>query len=984
MLALIYLALLVLLGDAVCRRFFTYLSIPHRFAVAFLSGLLFSSWWTYLAALAFSGSNSPLFWGNIVFFSTATGAIFLLRRRPLKQTPGTTIDRDSTEFKKADWIITGVFLIFISWMMFSTFNMADGKLEIANHQSSDFGSTVSIMQSFAVGHNFPTEYPHFSGDRIRYHFLFYFQAGNLEYLGLNPALSNNILSILSLLSMLILVMTLGTVLFASRVVGRIGAALFFFHGSLAFIPFFMANGPLSVILDKVWTMRDFLTSGLPYRGEAWGVWSQVVYLNQRHLASSIGIFLLVLVFLFIRYREKSEVERVIEPLDGGETDSELNNEPENLTSEIPVVVQPRLVERYASFVLAGLLIGLMPLWNGAIFTSAAAVLAILFLLFPFRKEMIALAISSAIVALPQIAFLKTGMLRPSEFSLFHWGYTVDDATFFNVIYYLIFTFGLKWLLIAVALIFGSWLQRKFIVAVSVLILVATCFQFSEEVLANHKFFNVWLVLINIPVGYALVKLWNLLPGKTVIVGRLAVIVLVLGITIGGVIDLFPIKNSFWVTFGYTGDPLIEWVKANTDPRSIFLSHRYVNHGILLAGRRLFYGHPYYAWGAGYPTFQRDEIYKKMFESRDMTAVFRLLKENNINYVAIDNAVRRGDFIKRPNEQIFEAYFPLVYTDAENKYDGLKIYSVPDVLGEPNPNVPLMPVVLTVNAARPEITGAFRGGEGNGFGQFSKPRGIAGDAKGNFYVADTGNSRVQKFDQNGQFISILGQAGPGEGELSEPNGVAITDDGSVYVTDALNQKLVRFSRDGKFIKEWKGPDPGFYGPRDIAIGPNKVLYIVDQGRTRIVKFDPATEAFTSWGTAGSGENQFNEPTGIAVGANLVFITDAGNNRIQVFNLDGNFVRQWPVPVWDKYIWHYPDAAFDEQTKRLYVTSGWTNEVIAFDIDGNLVDSGFKPDGDDKLGNPSAICILQEKKERLLLIVNTGGQKISSFNIESAKQ
>jgi hypothetical protein len=65
-------------------------------------------------------------------------------------------------------------------MMFASFNTKAGKLQIANPEYSDFGPNTALMQSFAVGHNFPTEYPHFSGDRIRYHFLFYFQAGNLR------------------------------------------------------------------------------------------------------------------------------------------------------------------------------------------------------------------------------------------------------------------------------------------------------------------------------------------------------------------------------------------------------------------------------------------------------------------------------------------------------------------------------------------------------------------------------------------------------------------------------------------------------------------------------------------------------------------------------------------------------------------------------------------------------------------------------------
>jgi hypothetical protein len=60
MLALLYVAVFCVLGDEISRRFFSFVSTPHRFAVAFLVGLLVSSWWTYLAALLFAGTDSPL------------------------------------------------------------------------------------------------------------------------------------------------------------------------------------------------------------------------------------------------------------------------------------------------------------------------------------------------------------------------------------------------------------------------------------------------------------------------------------------------------------------------------------------------------------------------------------------------------------------------------------------------------------------------------------------------------------------------------------------------------------------------------------------------------------------------------------------------------------------------------------------------------------------------------------------------------------
>ena len=187
-------------------------------------------------------------------------------------------------------------------MMFASFSSSDGNLRIANAQYSDFGPNTAIMQSFAVGHNFPTEYPHFSGDRIRYHFLFYFQAGNLEFLGLNPPWSLNLLSISTLVAMLVILMTLGELLFNSRAVGRLGSLLFFFFGSLSYVPFLHKQASVKAAIQAIRQHGDYLPSIFPYRGDAWGTWSQVTYLNQRHFAFAIGILLLVLVFLVIRYR----------------------------------------------------------------------------------------------------------------------------------------------------------------------------------------------------------------------------------------------------------------------------------------------------------------------------------------------------------------------------------------------------------------------------------------------------------------------------------------------------------------------------------------------------------------------------------------------------------------------------------------------------------------------------------------------------------
>jgi hypothetical protein len=1000
MLALIYLALAIYLGDFLCRRFYRFVSVAHRLAAAVLVGLLVSSWFTYLAGLLFTRAQQPLLWGNLLFFLATIAVVcwsvwkHKLRRVQTKTDFGFSPDlylRRSKGSSIADWALIAGYVVLVSWMMFASFSSTAGKLHISNPEYSDFGPNTAIMQSFAVGHNFPTEYPHFSGDRIRYHFLFYFQAGSLEFLGLDPAWSLNLLSIITLAAMLVLVMVLGEVLFDSRTVGRVGSALFFFFGSLSYIPFLHKRTSVRGVIDSILHLREFLPTIFPYRGEAWGTWSQVTFLNQRHFASAIGILLLVLIFLAIQYRafyakraaaappgkaltpEPSALPKEgatgtlpgnatsLESLPGSTSAAPATPVPK--TKQPPGFTERTLRSTVPGFIFSGVLLGLLPMWNSAIFIAAFSVLALLLILCPLRMQMLRLAITTGVIALPQTLYLSTGSGRAQMPKLLHWGYTIDHPTALNVAKYLGFTFGFKWLLIALALVFATSLQRRIFLAVSSLLLVAFSFQFTIEVFANQKFFHIWVIVANLFVAYGLWRLWRFSIAGITLPAKLFAIVLVIAIIPGGIIELFPIHNTGWSEVTYKNDPLIEWLMKETKPRDIFLTDRFVNHPILMAGRRVLYGWPYYGWSAGYNASQHDRLYTELFESKDAWKVFHLLKENGITYVAFDNAVRHGQFIKRPNEQVYATYFPKVFEDKQNKYNSLTIYKVPET-------APAKLRSLPENA-----TNMFEGGGGTEKGQFDSPHGIAPDSKGNIFVADTNNGRIEKFSPAGVLITSLGIKGTGYGQLGEPNGIAIDRDGNIYVADASNHRVQKLAPDGTLIEEWKGPDPGFYGPRRIAIGPDDSIYVVDQGRTRIVKFSPDGQILATWGTKGNGDGQFDDHTSVAVDptTNKVYVADPRNKRIQVFDSNGKFLSKWPMPEWQR-LYGFEDLAIDSKAGRLYASSANMDAVLVFDLNGHRMGS-VRPNPPERLDGPSALAVVDRK----LYVVNMVGNRVSQIEL-----
>ncbi|MEY2539823.1 MAG: hypothetical protein QOG67_3563 [Verrucomicrobiota bacterium] len=955
MLALIYLILAVCLGDHLCRRFYRFVYVPHRWAAAFLVGLLLSSWFTYLAAWAFSATNQPLVGADILFFAVAVPALFVLERKSRQSSnkEPVWIARRAPGSERWDWVTLAIYGVFACWMMFSTLNFKSPYLQIANNEFSDFGPNTAIARSFSVGHNFPTQYPHFSGEPIRYHFLFYFQAGNLEFLGLNLAWSLNILSVLSLLSMLALVMALGQLLFQSRTVGRLGSALFFFHGTLNVIPFLQSQHSLSGALQSIWKLRDFLPSGYPYRGETWGIWSQVVFLNQRHLASGIGLLLIVLIFLLDQYYERL-APRQTAPVPSADDPATELPIAEPIAPPVAVSEAPRRTVRdflmaNGSFIFSGFLLGALPFWNAFVFTSAIAVLLVLFLLFPARLSMLLMAVTAGVVALPQVYYLRSGGANSTTPRLLHWGYVIDNPTIANVIHYLGWTFGAKWVLIALALVLVSWFHRRLFIAICSLFLLTFFFQFSIEALANHKFLTLWLIIANLFVAYALWSLWRTRLRGFKILARLAAVALATPIVVGGAIDFFPIHNSYYVELNYTKDPLVDWLRVNTNPHDVFLTDRFVNHQILLAGRRVFYGWPSFAWSSGYDTTKRDMVYKDLFENRDPRHVFSLLHDNKIAYVAFDNGVRHGEFIKRPNEQLYAKNFPKVFEDRENKYASLIIYKIPDKA----------PAQFRFVQETGGLS-AFVGGKGIGNGEFDFPRGLALDRAGNILVADTNNARLQKFSPTGAFINIIGTMGSGPGDFNAPDGIAVDGSGNIYVADPGNQRVQKLAPNGGFLAEWQGPPPGFYGPRDIAIGPANSIYVVDQGRGRIVRLNADGGVMATWGSTGNGDGQFHEPTGVAVDAEngRVYVADPRNQRIEVFDLDGKFLVKWKVNEWRPNAWIFQHLIVDPKQKRLYASSLATDEVLVFDLEGTKIGS-LKPRPPQKLEGASAMALRDGK-------------------------
>ena len=168
------------------------------------------------------------------------------------------------------------------------------------------------------------------------------------------------------------------------------------------------------------------------------------------------------------------------------------------------------------------------------------------------------------------------------------------------------------------------------------------------------------------------------------------------------------------------------------------------------------------------------------------------------------------------------------------------------------------------------------------GLLSSPQAVASNAGGTvYYVADTLNSRVLRYDASGAYLGVLAGAGVGNGQVNAPAGLCVLADDTVLVADTGNNRIQRFDAAGAFVSVIGAGV--LSSPRGMAVTSLDVLLVADTGNNRVARFQlPSGSPLSSFGVAGTGDGQLNAPRGVAVSGNQLWVADTGNHRVQKFN------------------------------------------------------------------------------------------------------
>jgi DNA-binding beta-propeller fold protein YncE len=236
----------------------------------------------------------------------------------------------------------------------------------------------------------------------------------------------------------------------------------------------------------------------------------------------------------------------------------------------------------------------------------------------------------------------------------------------------------------------------------------------------------------------------------------------------------------------------------------------------------------------------------------------------------------------------------------------------------------------------------------------------------FACSDSTLAPILKFDASGKLVKAFGG-----GLLLFPHGIHVDRDGNVWVTDGLGKdgkghQVFKFSPDGKVLMTLgkagvagNGPDE-LNAPSAVLVAPNGDIFVADGhgGNTnaRIVKLTKDGKFIKTWGKKGSGPGEIDIPHALAMDSRgRLFVADRQNNRIQIFDQEGNYLDQWSQ-------FSRPSGVFIDKNDVIYVADsesesvsknhdGWKRGIRVGKVSDGMV-TAFIPDPVERTTGTSA--------------------------------
>lgn len=617
-----------------------------------------------LFSLALPKSINPLLLTNLCMIPLLGAFFYLSWRKVLSKK---VLPHWRSYFTAADsfyWSTFWFFSLFSIFLIFYSFFVTKNILHSGYTVFGDFAPHTAIISSFAKGSNFPTQYPHFANDGIKYHFFFFYLCGNLEYLGMRMDLAMNIPSILGILSFTLLLGGLAVLLTKKKWTFFLAPFLLFFRSSYAVFSYLKELSSASgatwkSILKGVLETNKFIGETLH---DDWGLWTVNVYANQRHFLWGFSLILIVL-FFFLPTIQGSLNTR---PAKKGPNSpvTKVPNSPIEMfpiTSCVKESFFTRIVQYFTdrnlwkiknpkTLILCSALIACLPYWHGSMMIS---LLCILFCMAFFSDNRFSYLITAAAGVLSAVlqARLFSGGAKSVASATFLWGFLAENKSLTGVLSYLFQVLGIAFIFLLILPFLQNRKQNKvFYFACLSPLVFAFCISLTPDVTVNHKYIIIAMGFLNIFIADAFCNIWayvkesfviTRLP-KRILMSAFSIFVAVFitfSLCASGVVELIAYVNKNVATVNVDlKSPLTSWIEENTAPDAVFLTAPYHMNAFFFSGRKVYYGWSYFTWSAGHDTASRLILVRKLFSGcgGNLEEFKALAQKEKISYVIIDD------------------------------------------------------------------------------------------------------------------------------------------------------------------------------------------------------------------------------------------------------------------------------------------------------------------------------------------------------------
>ena len=258
-----------------------------------------------------------------------------------------------------------------------------------------------------------------------------------------------------------------------------------------------------------------------------------------------------------------------------------------------------------------------------------------------------------------------------------------------------------------------------------------------------------------------------------------------------------------------------------------------------------------------------------------------------------------------------------------------------------------------------------------------PASVAFDSKGHLWVLTRGAQALMEFDGDGKFVRSVGEG------FRRTHGLKFDRDGNLWLTDVGAHIVVKMNTQGEVLLTigTKG-EAGVWDeaagshklnePNDVAIGRNGDIFVAQghtpgKGDPRVLKFDRTGKFIKSWGGIGTEPGKFNVAHGLAFDAEgLLWVADRENERIQVFDEDGKYIREM------KYA-GLP-CGMDIGKQYVYMVNGFAGQLLRLDLEGNVLAAvGKSGKGVGEFGEAHYVAVSPKGEIYVADTVNSAVQK-----------